>query len=505
MRVFQLFFVRAPALLLVLSLFFSLVFPVPIYAGVSTSSDADVVWVDDFPLPFSVASIATPLIKNTVARGNVTFAMRYTTTQGGTAWVYTRVGSDGHFYMARPNNFVKASRVEFRMGIAEGGGSLPAPGSYTFAWNLNPESGITYLRKHNNAGIYAAYTAENVATADLSYPILPAYTDSEVMDNGRGDFLYVYKNGSAYNKIAFNTFGQYYGIINSIKIVNSRLTYTVFMDVENVSFPISGEFRAYFGPTDSPPVLTTPGASPSTTDIQQNISNSIDNISSSVSQVVSGVSDVANKVSSVTQAVNALPNAIAQSMEPHYNNVLTQLHHITEQLHAFWNQLAAYFNDKLIPQMITDTNRIVDAINSLDLEVDVSLSELTNVLNKNHQEQLDNDNKNHQAQLDNDDKNADAIMNSYDNSSFTSSNQNLSDSLTQYEDEESRLLEQVQGNINNMEYADPFTQLAGPLADLSFFLTGIYTGLGAFNIPIAFSLTLTIALLCIGWYRFRGG
>lgn len=501
MRVFRLFFVRASVFILAFSLFLSLVFPVPVYAGVATSSDAEFEYGDMVDGAPYAAGLSVAQVANTVdSYSGAHIALQYISAAGNNLWVSFPIDSDGHFNFRKPANFSKPLLLEIFLPAS----SFPELGKYAMALNVLPDTGITYKGGKTFSQLYSRYRSANSSPLSKVLHFIPSSVPVESISSEANGYIQTRYSGGGY-VVEYNDFGQYYGNLPSVVVTNKSSDLRWGISITDISFPASGDIRVSFSAVNTEPVFTTPGTTPTDAESLSGISNTVGAISSGVSQVVSGVSDVANKVSSVTQAVNALPNAIAQSMEPHYNNVLTQLHHITEQLHAFWNQLAAYFNDKLIPQMITDTNRIVDAINSLDLEVDVSLSELTSVLNKNHQEQLDNDNKNHQAQLDNDDKNADAIMNSYDNSSFTSSNQNLSDSLTQYEDEESRLLEQVQGNINNMEYADPFSQLAGPLADFSFFLTGIYTGLGVFNIPIAFSLTLTIALLCIGWYRFRGG
>lgn len=97
------------------------------------------------------------------------------------------------------------------------------------------------------------------------------------------------------------------------------------------------------------------------------------------------------------------------------------------------------------------------------------------------------------------------IVNGYDNSGLNQSNQNLSDTLNKYQEEEDKLLADTKDKIEDFEFQNPFDTFVAPLEDVAYFLNGIYMTLGSFNMPIVFSLTLTIALLCIGWYRFRGG
>ena len=81
----------------------------------------------------------------------------------------------------------------------------------------------------------------------------------------------------------------------------------------------------------------------------------------------------------------------------------------------------------------------------------------------------------------------------------------LSGSLTELEESEDQLFDQAQSYIDQFEFQDPFTQFTAPLSDLSYWLVGIYSNLGSMNIPISFGFTLSIALLLIGWYRFKGG
>ena len=77
--------------------------------------------------------------------------------------------------------------------------------------------------------------------------------------------------------------------------------------------------------------------------------------------------------------------------------------------------------------------------------------------------------------------------------------------LFRSEDAENALLEDATGHITSFEFEDYFTEITGPLSDISYFLQGIFVGLGAFNIPVSFSLALSVALILIGWYRFKGG
>lgn len=200
---------------------------------------------------------------------------------------------------------------------------------------------------------------------------------------------------------------------------------------------------------------------------------------------------------SIADSVSRLPGALTE-MSGQLENIGDTLRDIittiSNQLNALWNQMYNYMHIPLMAQIQDSTDQIVNAIEDINIDFSDFSEEI-----------IANDNQLHQDQLANDDKNADQIMNGYDNSGMNSTNQKLGGSMSDYEEKEQELLGSVQGHIDDFEYQDPFAQFTAPLADFSFFLTGIYTGLGAFNIPIAFSLTLSIGLICIGWYRFRGG
>lgn len=159
---------------------------------------------------------------------------------------------------------------------------------------------------------------------------------------------------------------------------------------------------------------------------------------------------------------------------------------ISSQLTAFWNQLAGEFtnlynkmNQQHADQLQADRDNTEDIINSQE-------SNTTNIINNNNE-------------------NTEKITNGYDSSRLDNSNALLNDSIHNMQENEKQLMEDVSNNINDFQYTDYFTRIKAPLSDISYFLSGIYDNLKGLNIPIGFSLTLTIAMLCIGYYRFKGG
>lgn len=182
---------------------------------------------------------------------------------------------------------------------------------------------------------------------------------------------------------------------------------------------------------------------------------------------------------------------------------MTDLSSVTIRLDSISSKL-----DSLISVVSSGLNTISA---KLDGAGSGSSQEIINNQKENTQQIIDNQNSGNQAIQDNADANADKIKDSvddlkdgFDSSGLDGDNAALSDKLNQYQQAEDEVMKDVNDNINNFEFTNPLEKMGAVLEDISYFLSGIYYALDALNIPIAFSLTLTIALLCIGWYRFRG-
>ena len=217
-----------------------------------------------------------------------------------------------------------------------------------------------------------------------------------------------------------------------------------------------------------------PPSDPSSTP-EQDISNTVDIISGVVDSISGAVSDISGGIGSLV------------SLQEQTNSLILQVvQTISNQLEAFWNQLAGEFTN------------------------------LYNKLTDQHNELMDADRTNVEDHMENDDKNTDRIIdelgrehdedrNGYDDQGWKDQKDKIDGVIADYERAEDELLGDAKGNLDNFAFDNPFTQFNVVMADISSILTGIYEALGSFNIPIGFSLTLTVAMLCIGWYRFKGG
>jgi|GEM_PF-1290093 len=164
---------------------------------------------------------------------------------------------------------------------------------------------------------------------------------------------------------------------------------------------------------------------------------------------------------------------------------------ISDQLKALWDQMYNFMHLEQLKNDDKNTGQIVDAINNQGSQVG---QDITNSIDNNTQNIINNNNQNF-----------DNLQNGYDNTGMNSDKDKLDNALNGYDELEDSVVDQVKDNINDFEFQNPFESFTAPMKDIGYFLTGIYNALGALNIPIGFSLTLTIALLAIGWYRFKGG
>ena len=159
---------------------------------------------------------------------------------------------------------------------------------------------------------------------------------------------------------------------------------------------------------------------------------------------------------------------------------------ISNQLHSFWDQLAGEFTNMYNKMNQHHSEDLAANRRNTEDIIDSQESNTTNIINNNN-------------------ANTDKLANGYDKSRLDNSNAQLNDSIHNMQENEKQLMEDVSNNINSLRYDDYFTRIRGPLSDISYFLNHIYNNMKGLNIPIGFSLTLTIAMLCIGYYRFKGG
>ena len=108
-------------------------------------------------------------------------------------------------------------------------------------------------------------------------------------------------------------------------------------------------------------------------------------------------------------------------------------------------------------------------------------------------------------QMENDDANTDTIVNGYDGSGIDSDNNRLNNSINEYEDAESAVLDKVNEELGNFEFQNSFQGYVNSIAVISSFLQRLYDNSGAFKDVINIGFFLSIASIVIGMYRFKEG
>lgn len=264
---------------------------------------------------------------------------------------------------------------------------------------------------------------------------------------------------------------------------------TIFFKGDNVR-NISGSFSLCFTPTASDPSAPSTGIDTSQQDYESGVSSSLSDIQSSIGNMSSDLSDAAQSLEYISQSQDLIIKGI--------DNIIL---HISDQLYAFWDQL---YNLIHVPTM-TMLDQILQAIKDMDINVNVDLDELKSAISSAASKITGQIQSSINSQITNDDKNTDHLENGYDNSGILGDKGKLDGAITEYEKVEDQLISDAKDKIGKFEFDNPFEKYTGPLSDISYFLTGIYNGLQGLNIPVSFSLTLTIALVFIGYYRFKGG
>lgn len=401
-----------------------------------------------------------PSVNNTVSnRNQLLISLQYYDMSGGVHRLTRRPSSDtGYFsFGPAPSDFASLAYIDFHLSQNYGSSYsiFPPPGNYTMQFHFGSNTGgITWSKLR----AYSYYSTTNTSSVHSGKDIPIQQLSS--------DFYFSHSFKVASNSSAF---------ILSLHSSNFSAS----------SFPFGGYLDISFTPISSTPESSTsPMPPPSSDDVQQDISNSVGEISS-------GVININNSIASGVDSINGNLEEIIRT--------------ISMQLEAFWNQL---YNGIHLPDMQNrneNTQKVVSAVDTLDSDVLDGFENLEKSNHSNTNTIINNNNTNTQNQINNDNANHENLVNGYDNSTITQGNDKLSGKLDEYEQLEEELLSDTKDNLNNFQFENPFLSFNAVMSDISYILTSIYNGLGSFNIPIAFSMTLTIAMLCIGWYRFKGG
>lgn len=435
--------------------FFSIFSVISSYASLRTPSNAQI-------MPMS--SLGT--VTNTIDLSDVRFYVYYYDSGTGVDDVL-QFGSGS----------VSNGRFRYSISLSEGdivhyfgfqlpSSSLPSPGTYQFAFDL--ASNVSY--SVNGVALFSVKNNNNAGqqTDDLSL---------------------TYKSSS----------GDIYVPNYLLNLTNlNRLNVEIHIPDSDSIYVLSGSCAFRFLVADSDPdAPSTAGSDTSSQDWENSVSSGLSDISSGLGSIDAGISDMGSDLSNISDELNYISESQNLIIEGIDNVIL----HISDQLYAFWDQL---YNLIHVPTYAI-LQQILQAINDLDINIEVDLGEIKTAI-QNQTSSLLSQLTDSTVQIGSDiDDATDQVVNGYDPSGIESDNERLDQVINEYDDVESELFDDSKDYISGFDFEDGLDQYLGPLQDISGFLGGIYTTLAGLNIPIGFSLTLTIALLFIGYYRFKGG
>lgn len=325
---------------------------------------------------------------------------------------------------------------------------LPVPGPYSLSFDYS--SDFSYENYVFELNAYKSYS-----NADYKFY---KYDITDHVDHFSGEaFL-----------------GQYSFDLTSV----NQLNIDFYISGSSVNI-LGGDMSIAFTRLDDSTNLPVIGPEVTTSEYQSDVSGSLSDISSSIGDMSESLDSAAENLEYISTSQNLIIQGI--------DNVIM---HISDQLYAFWDQLYNLIHEPTYARL----GDILNAIQNLDLEITVEMKEVTDAVNKMNQ---DMQNKLQNVQQ--------TLTGGYDSSSMDSDNQELNSSLNEYEAAENELFDDAKENINSFEFDTDLGEFSAPLTDISYFLGSLFVGLGPMNVVISFSLTLTIAMVLIGWYRFKGG
>lgn len=201
-----------------------------------------------------------------------------------------------------------------------------------------------------------------------------------------------------------------------------------------------------------------------TDDINQSVNSNttiIKNITTTISNTVSNISNTVSNIST---------------------NIVKKADEIKSTVTTGLSNLGNSVNNKLqdVKQGVTD--KLQDVKSGITTKLDDVKSGITNKL----------------------DQTTDKITEGYDSSAMDASNDKLNNSLNEYGDAESNVLDKVNDSLENFEFSNSAENYVSTFQVCSGFIQSLYENSGGFKDVINIAFMLCIASLIIGIYRFKG-
>lgn len=222
------------------------------------------------------------------------------------------------------------------------------------------------------------------------------------------------------------------------------------------------------------------------TTVQDEAGNTVRDNSGVNQDMGSNISDMSENIGGMKEAIEEVVNTQNQIIQGIQNLV----QHISNQLFAFWNQLAGEFTN-LYAKLERNANDNFTALKEAGKEAAEHI--------------VESNNKNTNKLKENDDKNTDKALNSYDNGSMNNDNETLKNKIAEQDAIEKQITSKINEPLSSFEFKNPVNQYLLAFGMCGQWLQKLFDSLGDFKDVVNLSFAMTIALICIGMYRFKGG
>lgn len=204
-----------------------------------------------------------------------------------------------------------------------------------------------------------------------------------------------------------------------------------------------------------------------------------EDIANSSKDTADNTKDTANNTKAIVESQNLILGTLKAIIQ-----------HISDQLFAFWNQLAGEFTN-LYAKLEKNANDNFTALKEAGKEATKHI--------------VENDNKNTKEIKDNNDKNTDKALNGYDNSDMNNSTNKLDEAFKKQDEAEKQATNKANEELKNFKFDNPIVQYARAFSLVGTIMQNIFNALGPFHDVVMFSFFTSIAMICVGLYRFKGG
>ena len=365
---------------------------------------------------------------------------------------------------------------------------------FTKRVNFKDEDGIFTVNERIPQSAVYGITAFKIHIGKRNLPkpgnySLKVFLSSELVDNW--DFSIPYIRLNKLNKAGdYESFNIWYlnndsqfGAMSNITIDEKVYSIDIILNLDSYKdrTMLHGVKIGFYEPETDLNALdnSTPGVVEDFNPENKTPEANAEDIANSTKDTADNTKDTANNTKAIVESQNLILGTLKAIIQ-----------HISDQLFAFWNQLAGEFTN-LYAKLEKNANDNFTALKEAGKEATKHI--------------VENDNKNTKEIKDNNDKNTDKALNSYNNSSMNNDNETLKNKIAEQDGLEKQITSKINEPLSSFEFKNPVNQYLLAFGMCGQWLQNLFDSLGDFKDVVNLSFAMTIALICIGMYRFKGG